>query len=265
MTDQDFAGVDDDEKHRALTPVRKGAQLRALKVDPADVQRMTSGYESRLARQAEIITRLIRQLEQRTADVAEQMRRADFEAGVVGDHIGLQPYRVVREVEGFPYEDADPGMLARGDLAILDRLDGLIPKDWDWGREGVSREDRIFDYVRWLQDRIDTGEVKHRIVIRDLEQGLKTMQQERDQARADAKNNAKVANQAMAAVTVDADETPPWEKPGYTPPTVVGATMGRDTTLDDPRHPAEQADSETVSFGGFVKAMPAGEDRPGGF
>jgi hypothetical protein len=279
---------------------RKGGAPVPIRVDPAEIQRMQQGYEIRLARQRDSIDRLVGLLEERTNDVAMHMMRANEAARVSADANDQLPMLVAaRELAEDRADMLDHDRTAesaRTEVLIRD----LVPNGWstDHLPETFLTADEILRrYVQWLSDEVDhqrgkqvsigqqMGELKDRLVpstwrprghegedVLDdfgmIDQYVTALKADNDRLRAEGRNMVALTK---AMPVTDGDDTPPWDKPGYRPPTPAGSGVAdtrieRDTTTTPAPHPAELGDSETLGFEGFGgSGMPPGERRPGGF
>ena len=228
---------------------KQGVKAKMMEVDPDEVQRMQQGYEQRIARQAASITRLLGLLEERTQDVKNHMDRANAAAAQVEDPSTV-PVVVVTHLDG-----SDETKAWLDGWALVGAL-GLEDFDEVPDNERHLPQQFIVHYIRTLRSRIESGGEKQQALVRErdeLEAALR-------QAQADAANNAKVANQAMASVGEIGDETPPWEKAPYVAPTV----MQRHTPSDQDVPEDMLGVTETIT-GWADMTLPPGETRPGGF
>lgn len=242
-----------------------------MQVDANEVKDMQRGYEMRIARQRDAITRLqallVAQVER-----FEQWMRAEIETTAQIDESHQAPVLAV----------AGGGVI---DDTELDELLKLLPEDYDFYNEDDTARTIIAGYIRHLQTDNEnqrgkqTSLVKYQQAVTELTQlmgsrikpwliqghGVSSavaayvtqVEQERDQARTDASHNARQANQALQVV--DADDTPPWmktEPQAFVQPATVGAAG---VWSNEP--PSEISTTITDWAGGTE--LPPGEDRPG--
>lgn len=248
-----------------------------MEVSASDLQAMQRGYELRLARQAEAITRMVALLEDRTQDVATHMRRANEAARWMADATDESATQAANAVEradmaasiGQGYENDVIGMLK------------LIPKDWGLYNEDENPIDIMAQYIEHLKAEYvnSTETVKH--MVREYKIPVDRLnvwlgghakaqllegQHPVDIAisaisnlRAEVANVVKVANNP---VFHNDDDTPPWGKPGF----VAGTVMERSTPLPVTAETAMIGDSETLSWGtDDGQTLPPGESKPGSF
>jgi len=250
-----------------------------MNVNAADVQQMQRGYEMRIARQRDAINRLQMLLSDTQEKFSEWMRD---EAGRAA-HIDESDQAPVLAVAG-------GGVI---DDAELDELLHMIPEGWDMYNEDDTARTIIAGYIKHLKEDADAQRAKQEYLVKEYKKPLEELtalmgnrikpyliqghsvsaciaayvtqvEQERDettrnlaQAIADARNNAKQANQALQVV--DADDTPPWEKQGpqaFVQPATVGAAG---VWSNEP--PPEI--SETLTDWAGAAQLPPGEERPG--
>jgi hypothetical protein len=245
-------------------------------VSAEKIQEMQRGYEMRIARQRDAITRLQNMATDQAAKFAEWMRDEIERTGRIDE------------------SDQAPVLTVAGGGVIndeeLDSLLLMIPKEWDMYGEQDTARSILAAYINSLKDGIDKSNYKEGHLVGQMNyllgwierrtRGLadfsislnpdgsdpdptitikryvEYLEDALSQAKVDAKNNARQANQAMAKVVVD-DETPPWERQSFVQP----ATVGTDSVFT---HEPSPEVSETLSWDGSEK-LPPGETRPGSF
>lgn len=280
---------------RRQTPAMR---VDALAAPPEAIQEMQRGYETRIARQSEAITRLVGLLQDRTEDVAEHMRRANEAAAIVVED--TPPLYATVTAEG---GDAEPFVID------LNQLMRLIPEDWDGYNEDDTPITALSAYVAYLQNEVAGQKAKQAYLVtayqapvdeltqwmgvharKELFAGvhpikamigfLETLQDELQeaneklrQARVDALNNARVANNNAKMIAqpvkptgmvVEGDDTPPFD-PGASVGYVASSLIERSTPMVAPVDPALSSDTETITDWDGAAQLPAGEVRPGGF
>jgi len=260
-----------------MTTKRKGNEPIMLRVDAAEVQKLQRGYETRIARQVESITRLQRLLEERT-DQNDLMVRAN-EAAIQEEGARPPGYYPTEPINYVPDDDESAGVRVAGweakvatdavAKATKDLRERVVPADWDWYSESAVNDwDVIVAYVEYLRQDVEHQKGKQHAITQELAQAHADLRV----ARAEVKNVVALVKTMPA--TIDADDTPPWEKEGFKPPaTRVTATSGvvdsvveRNTPMVAVPDPATSGDAETLSFSGFSAGkLPTDETRPGSF
>jgi hypothetical protein len=283
----------DDGRETMTTEKGKFAKPRAntVVVDASAIQDMQRGYETRIARQAEAITRLLRTLEERTNDVHDHMTRANEAAAkVLQDAPAPALTAWANDAQRFT------GELSEADL---DELMKLIPPDWDLYNEDDTPRTILTGYINWCTSQVSDARDKQRLLVTnyqdpmmDLIRGLgqeglpyiakgmngaeaalaviQQIKRELATAAYDARANAEIANSAIraqhAAQTVEigeiGDETPPWEEPG---PEAFVASVSVEPTAAIPEPIEVGADREVLSWDGAAQLMRHDEQRPGSF
>ena len=244
-------------------------QSKQMTVQIDEVTAMQTGYENRITAQIEVINRLQTMLTARTDQLTFQMQQENSRAA----EWSLAPIEDIRVINRRRPND---------NQTWTELMFGLIPIEFlsDYPPEHieiVGQEEMITVYLRFLQ-----GEVEHRrskeqeawleverreAIIAGKQDELNRANRSLAQATADARHNANQANAAFKQVEID-DDTPPWEQPGYVPPSssVVPSVLERNTPIEVSMHPAETGDSETIQFDAFAGShQHPGEQRPGSF
>lgn len=242
-----------------------------MNVNAQDVQDMQRGYEMRIARQRDAITRLqgllVAQVER-----FEQWMRAEIETTAFIDESDMAPVLAV----------AGGGVI---DDTELDELLKLLPADYDFYNEDDTARTIIAGYIKYCKEEIAHQKGKQAHLMKTYEEPMNALthflgtrersaiisganpvdiaiaymtrlETERNQSMANAKAAVGAAKQAQKLQVVDADDTPPWLKDeAFTAPATVGATG---VWSNEP--PAEI--SETLDWDG-ASQLPRGEEKPG--
>lgn len=239
-----------------------------IAVNPDDIAAMQRRYETRIARQAEALTRMADLLDDRTNDALEHMKRAnEMAAQVVEGELGVIPTSV---------PDGD-----------VDELLRMAVEDWDGYNEEDTPRDILATYIRYAQD-VARESRKIGDLIRPIAQTLgvnlrdksncarsgvdivsdvlRMLQRDLAQARADAQRNADAANAAIKAQYAgdigDDAEVPPWQRgdqQSFTAPVEIDRVAG----IPMPVQVQPDADREILSWSGSEDLGPDNEDRPG--
>lgn len=214
---------------------RQLVETATIAVNPNEIQAMTQGYETRIARQVEALGRMADLLEQRTQDVAEHMRRANEMAATVAEgNLGAMP--------------TEPTELPLGQQ--IDRLQEYFDTQEYLTEVAATKLGLV------LADGSKLIEMARAIVLRFVSL-LDESHRNLAQAVTDAKNNARIANQSMKASQPNvgdiSDETPPWQQTSFTAPAEIERTAGLPVAID------VAPDRETLSWPGMNDL----EDRPG--
>ena len=237
-------------------------QSRQMTVQMDEVTAMQAGYENRITAQIEVINRLQTMLTARTDQLTFQMQQENSRAA----EWSLAPVEDIRVINRRRPNDNQTWTQFMFGLIPIEFLSDYPPDHI----EIVGQEEMITVYLRFLQ-----GEVEHRrskeqeawMEVEKAQAALKETTRKLAQETSNARHNAKQANTAFKQVQID-DDTPPWEQPGYVPPSssVVPSVLERNTPMEVPRHPAETGDSETIQFDAFAGShQHPGEQRPGSF
>lgn len=244
-----------------------------IAVNPDDIAAMQRGYEIRLARQRDALTRMGERLEMLTGQVAEEMRKANEAAA-----------KVREDDQGplFSYKITD------GDVEELLKL---IPPDWDLYNEDDTPRTIIAGYVKHCRTEAEHQKSKQSALVKyydewtdilrytspladrlgvnaesllDTVKGIiAALDNALAQATTDARHNAKQANAVMKATQPNVgdigDDTPPWEE-GKPQAFVAPVELDRSAGVPQPLEVGE--DRETLTWDGASSLMP-GEQRPG--
>lgn len=251
---------------------------KKMQVDPNEIQQMQRGYETRIARQRDIIERLQEALAMRTQDVQQHMERANEAAGLMRND--MAPVLETASVAGSPHA------VSKNPLPFeLYELLKLIPADWDLYNEDDTPLSIITGYILWCEDQVSNQKHKQESLVKNYQQpvdrlitalGYRGLSQtmrgmsideivmriiddlERDkrQSNLDAKVLAEMTNKNLAEMPTG-DDTPPWEQ--EEPKAFVQpATVGSSSIMNDEFMPGA---TETLDWKG-AGDLPPGEERP---
>lgn len=186
-----------------------------MEVDANSIQEMQRGYEIRLARQRDSINRLVGLLEERTAEVAEFMRRANDAASRI-DESDQGPLLVAAAVMGGHSADTQPigpECFASADGSVIswkgqnyipvkfdDAVNGgdnskylvvedeewqvhlmdllkLIPEDWDMYNEYNSPVTALASYIKYCTKDAHDQRAKQEVLVKNYREPMDKLAQ----------------------------------------------------------------------------------------